>query len=500
MTLPEHTIPWYLRQQALLFLAAFNPVDAPILRTETGPETRHYRKFIRFLRGEGHRLKGLRSSDFATLAVLSRRSFVDQAQAVELTRPGLTPSRKRHLAMRDPSFFLEVIDAEMEAPHFGDLPARVREDLCLAIKNRGDPDALATRVLSTHPTGALRNELSLLRFARAFLEQWERQDAPPRVITPSQVTLDLDEDHGVANLVDLRILRSRADPSGSLYEPPPWCDAGQRWRVQLGFLLWFILSGQPDFTRPVRRTNWKEKESCYRPPVNHWYQRLYGLHSGQPAFGDDWLPITDWAEGFLLGLLRWPGCLAPGGFDWIEKGIEEAKTKIGERIDLLERRRGRATRTLMLPIIARPPTATATERPLRGCVVQTAIPTADDFSRSDLALKGSAIRRRHRNHLSAALAAVKRTLALRETHKGSDGRLDWLILPELAVHPNDVRTHLVPFARAYKAVILAGLTYDEVVAGQPLANSALWGHSGMVGRLRAADQDSPAGEGKSRPL
>lgn len=66
------------------------------------------------------------------------------------------------------------------------------------------------------------------------------------------------------------------------------------------------------------------------------------------------------------------------------------------------------------------------------------------------------------------------TLALRETHKGRDGRLDLLILPELAVHPADVQTHLVPFARAHKTTILAGLTYQELTAGQPLVNSALW--------------------------
>jgi hypothetical protein len=55
-----------------------------------------------------------------------------------------------------------------------------------------------------------------------------------------------------------------------------------------------------------------------------------------------------------------------------------------------------------------------------------------------------------------------------------DGRLDWLIFPELAVHPDDIKTHLVPFARAHKTVILAGLTYEELFAGQPLVNSAAW--------------------------
>ena len=472
VALPGQTIPWYLRQQALLFLAACGPAEAPVTRTGTGPETRHYRALIRFLRGEGDRL---RSSDFATLAILARRGFVDQMQAVELTRPGLNPSRMQQLAQRDPSFLLELIDSETDPSLFDDLPARIREDLCLASENSdGDHDTLVKVVLSTQPGGSLRNELSLLRFAMAFLAEWEQQDTPPPVITPGQVTLNLGEDHLVADVESLRIRGSRADASGSMYEMPAWCDKGEHWRFQLGFLLRFILSQHPDFTRPVRLASWKETEAAYRPAESHWYQRMYGLYSGQRAFGDNWVPITDWVEGFLLALLRWPGCRAPDGFDWIGPGIEEARSQIGERISYLERHRGVATGTLILPLLAKRPTVTNAKRPLRACVVQTVVPTDEDFPKSDLALNDPAIRKRHRNHLSAALAAVNRMLDLRETHKGSDGRLDWLILPELAVHPKDVRTHLVPFARAHRAIILTGLTYEEILAGQPLVNSALW--------------------------
>ncbi len=65
-------------------------------------------------------------------------------------------------------------------------------------------------------------------------------------------------------------------------------------------------------------------------------------------------------------------------------------------------------------------------------------------------------------------------LDLRETHHARDGRLDLLILPELSVHPRDVRTHLLPFARSHKTIILAGLTYETIVIGQPAVNSAIW--------------------------
>ena len=251
VALPGPTIPWYLRQQALLFLAACDPARAPVTRTGTGPETRHYRELIRFLRGEGD---SLRSSDFATLAVLARRAFVDRVQAIELSRPGLNPSRIRQLAQRDPSFLLELLDNETDDILVGDLPVRIREDLCLVSEDSdGDQDTLGKAVLRTHSNNSLRNELSLLRFARVFLERWEQLEDPPRVITPGQVTPSPGEDPAVADVENVRILGSRAAASGSIYEVPAWCDDDERWRFQLGFLLRFILSGHPDFTRPVRR-------------------------------------------------------------------------------------------------------------------------------------------------------------------------------------------------------------------------------------------------------
>ncbi|MBC9888413.1 MAG: hypothetical protein F7B06_00890 [Opitutae bacterium] len=470
--LPGPTIPWYLRQQALLFLAACDPDRAPFARAGRGEETSHYRELILFLCGQE---LPLRSADFATLAVVARRAFVDRERAVKLTLPGLNPSRKRQIARRDPSFLLEVLKAESQVRFFDDLPARMRDDLCRTAENPDrDIETLADVVLGDHPTGPLRNELSLLRFAKAFLDQLVEQKSPPEVITPVQVGLKLKEDGGIADIEDLRILTSRANPSGSFYEVPSWCGLGGYWRFQLGFLLRFILSGQPDFTRFVRKANWKEIASTYRPAESNWYQRLYGLYSEQQAFGDDWLPITDWVEGFLLALLRWPGCRSPSEFGWVERGILVARTQINERIAYLEQRRGRATGALILPLRAKRQTALDSPRPLRACVVQTLVPGTEDFNNFGLTLDSVAIRGKHRKHLSAALAAVERMLELRKTQKESAALLDWLILPELAIHPKDVSTHLIPFARAHKTMILAGLTYEEIISGQPLVNSALW--------------------------
>ena len=471
--LPGKTIPWYLRQQALLFLAVCDPKGAPVVRPGREPELHSYWEIILFLRGEANRVKN--SSDFATLAVLARRAFVDRDRAIELTRPGISPSRKRQIFQRDPSFLLEILQAEEQESLFDGLSPRAQEDLCrMPDKPNEGFVNLAEEVLRTHPKNSLRNEIAILRFAKEFLIEWRGHDCIPEVITPVQVEFRLTEAAGVADVKRLRILGSRVKASESMYEAPSWCEAGQQWRFQLGFLLRFILSGERDFTRPVRSASWKEAESAYRSAGSHWYQRLYGLYSAQPAFGDDWAPITDWVENFLLALLRWPGCHAPEGFGWVEKDIDETRTQICERIARLEERRGNAADTLILPLLAKRPTATKTARPLRACVAQTVIPSDDDFKPADLSLDEAPIRRKHRNHLSATLAAVERMLALRGTHKEGGERLDWLILPELAVHPKDIRTHLIPFARARKTMILAGLTYEEIIQGEPLVNSALW--------------------------
>ena len=468
--LPASSIPWYLRQQALLFLAVHDPHAAPVVHSEYSVETQHYHEMIRFLRGESGRLK---SAHFATLAVLSRRVFHDRKRAAVLVRQGLTPARQREIAKRDPSFALELIES-------GDLlvdglPARLREDLCLQVgPDRADLWSLSDVVLRDGPEGPLRNELTLLRFAAAFLQTLQEMGHAIEVIAPQQVRLRLRKEDAIADVVELKIVASRVAPGGSMYRPPQWCPEPDRWRFQLGFLMRFILTGQPDFTRHVRPSPSREGLSVYRPAESHWYERIYGLFNGQPAFGDDWLPITDWMEQFLSALLHWPGCRAPDLVDWVRDGIWETLRHIRERILKLESKQGSSTGLLVLPMVASRPSNEGFPRPLRACVVQTVIPGEGDFGVPDLTLASPSIRKRHRNHLSAALAAVERMLALRETHKGNEGRLDWLILPELAVHPHDVSTHLLPFARAHRAIILAGLTYEELFSGQPLVNSALW--------------------------
>ena len=464
--LPASTLPWYLKQQVLLFLAASNPSDGPII---FGAETKHYRELLRFLKGEAGALLG---EDFATLSILARRAFRGQETAVQLVVKNLSVRRLELIAERDPSFAIEVLESR---PDLADkLPPRLRDDLSLT--RDADTDgwvSLAQMVLDRRPVGPLRNERAILELSARFIEQWLAL-GEAGTITPSDVYLQSSAGIAGAENLRLKIVPSRVAPSGSMYSPPPWCRDEERWRFSLGYLLRFILTAREDFTKVVRPPHWKGKKPIYRAPGSHWHQRLYGFFNGHSAFGDDWLPISDWTERFLSALLNWPGCRMPEEFDWVRGRGEAAALRIEARLKEFTEKQGASGSVLMLPIAPPRYASTPKVRPLRACIVQTAMPGPDHFSPTDLTLSDPQIRRLHRNHLSSALAAVERMLDLRETHKGLEGRLDWLILPELSVHPRDVKSHLEPFARAHKCIILAGLTYERLFAGEPLVNSAIW--------------------------
>ena len=473
--LPEKRIPWYLRQQALLFLATYDPGATKHLTMAQCDETEHYLKMLSYMHGPNNHID---DPDFATLAVLSRRIFLGSKRSATLLWRRLPKIQKAEIARMDPSFVCELSKDDDSGRFFEDLSMRIREDLCADItEKRENHRNLAEIVLHDGAQNFLRNELSLLHFAFRLLHNPSVENKEISIITPGQICLELNNNNlEYSGIKELKILASQSDSANeiSLYSPPNWTGPNDHWRFNLGFLLRFILSGQPDFTINIRPTYWKDNVAAYQPAKSHWYQRLYGLFNGQPAFGDDWVPITEWMENFMLALLAWPGCGVPKKFRWIEGGINEAVHQITKRIEKLEQRRDGSIGTLMMPIDTIRPTKTSPTRPLRACVVQTVIPAENDFSADDLTLSSPNKRKKYRNHLSATLAAVKRSLVLRATHEKDNGYLDWLILPELAVHPRDVYTHLVPFARAHKTLILAGLTYEELLPGKKLVNSALW--------------------------
>jgi len=356
------------------------------------------------------------------------------------------------------------------------LPAAQRKDLGVSGSPMGSLRTLGQIVLDSPDGDHLQNELSLLAFAAAFLERIAGI-TDRRTITPTDVfMLETPDDWRVAGNLRIRLRRSRREVTDSLYAPPSWCPAEELWRFRLGYLLRFILTAKEDFTQVVRPISWKERSGQqYRVPDGHWQTRRYGMYSAHPAFGNEWLPISSWVEDLLFDLLRWPGIPAtPDSI--VTRDLSDVIEAIRDRIRRVTARQGAARSVLLLHQPIRRASDSAEVRGLRAAIVQTVIPDSRffDFEKPEtLDLSDPNVRIVHRNHLTAALAAVRQMLHLRESH-GSGGELDWLILPELAVHPDDVDSQLVPFARQHKTIILTGITYERFLRSQKYVNSAMW--------------------------
>lgn len=477
--LSERKLPWYVRQQAFLFVAAIGRVGG--LYGEVDDLPGHYGALVSFLAGDSSQDD---HAAFATAAILVRRTLRGSEESVGLVLgrlygrdPQEIGAKLSAIGLRDLSFLEEILRAR------GHLEAEVDPWLRFELgrwpksedEDRPAGKSLFGWVRDDTELGSLRNELALLRLARRFLEAWQATGQDMEVITPNQVYVDLSALPGNETKRDraVTITESTVASEHSIYRPPSWCPAHERWRLQLGYLLRFILAGRPDYTRPIGTPTWREGKDMYRSPVSHWYLRRYGFFNAQQAFGNNWLPISDWMEDLLLALLRWPGCRPGRLASHVGKGIDHTVKEIGTRISWLEKLQGARTGLLVLPISFR----RKTRRPsIHACVAQTVIPGTQDFESypCDPTLSHTDIRSRHRSHLATTLRAVRTMVNARASHLDGRPRLDWLILPELAVHPMDIQTHLIPFARVYKALILTGVTYHELQAGGPLVNSALW--------------------------
>lgn len=469
---PPRSLPWYVRHQIFLFLITDTEGPLPVRETRLvrSNDDSIYRKLISFVRGDRAPVS---TEQFALFAILGRRVLASRPSALPRLNEWVTRGRLEAIADRDPAYALEILAIQPNQA------LRIRpeliEDLCLTTGSEATPSKTLSDLVLRHPgKSRLRNEINLLRVAAKFLEATAGEHLHA-VITPSQVIITSDDFGRLVRQSDtMTIVGGTVQRRGSIYGPPSWCPDGEIWRFQLGYILRFVLTAQVDFTDRVQPPHWREETPLYRPAKSHWLQRTHGLYNGQPAFGDDWLPISEWTEQLLSALLRWPGCRPSYLSGSVGGGRNAVIARLLERIsDLSQRISDSPDDPNILPLLMPRPTVSNDPRPLRGCIVQTVVPALSDFTINDLTLSAPEIRRRHRNHLAASLAAIKGLLALRETHHDRKG-LDLLIFPELSVHPKDIKTHLIPFARAYKTIIVAGLTFDRAEPKEAYINSAIW--------------------------
>jgi hypothetical protein len=240
--------PWYLRQQALLFLAVYSPAQVPVGRRVPPGILANYWRMLRFLEG---RIDDDDPAIYAKQAVVARRSFLSKADAAELVGPQLTSLRFAEIASRDLEFARELY-----AINRPDLPqgSTLANDLGVSDWTQPDGTAILKDLVSAKGNrNVLRNEIGIISFAIAFLKQVVGRTPIPAVVTPSSLQITYAEQKGFARVIDVSF---QATPMGdgyrSIYSTPSWASQDEFWRFQLGFLLRFILTGKVDFSTTTK--------------------------------------------------------------------------------------------------------------------------------------------------------------------------------------------------------------------------------------------------------
>lgn len=473
----KRCFPWYLLQQVFLYLAAQKHITEQI----SSPSQRKHRElarhqgFARFIAGQMPALLQERAiylilahSAFGHADILQR--IADGRVSAEFLRRvcEISPETARALwdRMRDGSNSAQ----QQMARSLGLEPAS------------SGPTTKSLAELVINQYNPFWQEDNLLGLAIGLIdlspEQW------PELLSPWQVqcTVALSGGSMFGKLDISSVTIGNSTPRAShLFSVPSWCKSpDEKKRFQLGMLLRFALRGSVDFYSSIPR--WRDKIlPRYRLPASHWEKQRYSTFQGRSAFGPPWIPISSWVEDFLFDLLRWPG----SGISTPVRTLVEWDERLKMRADQLRGLHGPAAQVCFLEQTASWPKMPRKEwqRPLRVGIVQSVIPNMADYGNhlNDPELLGNpAFRARQRRHLASVMEAVNQMLQLRETHQTqwrTDGCIvDLLVFPELAVHPLDIETLILPFVRTHKCMALFGQVYHRASSapGAPLINSCLW--------------------------
>lgn len=489
-----NTYPWYLEQQAYLYLACMR---RPVQRQLRSSTPNHLKNYIRLHSLLGGQTGTLRRDDIVPYSILQANLFGKESAAtafLSLFREAGAPTQRKWLLgiLREmPELAREVYDAMLPdeqvtyyqlfvvhgAMGIEAIPGSLLE-------TEGNAGAYSLLAVSQHDANPFQQEYAALHFARLVLSQLSPDHdliSPHWIRVAAQNWRCLCGDrfpiHEGAFSVDFH---SPGEVDGR-YSLPDWISSKRAWAYQLGQVLRVLLTGKPDFTEHAWWRLRRQRPESYQPYRSSWLRRRYGLFNGRSAFGAPWLPATSWLGELIGRLLEWPGVARFNSE--IDLPEDFSKTQLSEAISLriseLERLYGQASSTPVLPVrVPRKKRSKGqllrSRRTMRMGVVQTAIPKHSQIM-ADPELSDAAMRVRHRRHLSAVLGGVHRLLQVRETHAENHGGIEMLILPELSVHMDDVNTHLVPFAKQHHCIVFAGVVFHSRGGNTgSLINSGLW--------------------------
>ena len=188
--------------------------------------------------------------------------------------------------------------------------------------------------------------------------------------------------------------------------------------------------------------------------------------------------FSGWLTTLLSKLLKWPGIrVNDQGYNWpIELNIESVRRLVNERLSKLQQCYCQQSRIPGLPELVSPNWDKG-KKELIVAMVQTKMPQTSDFSEHGIFLDTPDYRSRHRRHLARVASLVTRHIEAQHIKKPINGTreqdIDLVVLPELAVHPDDMDI-LIHLSRKTHAIVVAGLGFMALPGVNGPNNCAIW--------------------------
>jgi hypothetical protein len=486
--------PWYLRQQARLYLASIGDASLAAV-AEVLPEVQMYAALQRAALFEPARGDTLRS--VIPLAMVAqqlqpnvKRFGVWLSEGLRRTddeqvREGVV----RTVALSRPDLLMAALNGRRASNWRQFVPTALIQVNKRIGGSRRSPGKQKGAQPLLHVISESNNlfdqENAVLMLAAALLRHPGAEEVLSAGISAADIVLRCDDWSRLAELPEQHdFLRVEAIEPGDrlnpLYASPPWVAPEKAWLYGLGRILRSALTGEFDFTS--RRFLVTEEVGRYSGLRSTWFKRRFGLLNSGRGLLDEPGPVSPWLSGLLSTLLQWPGvefraytAAAAGDV----RTAAELLALVQERIAVQRGLFGRRSRTPMYVVPVDDHEA-LNDRPLRVAIVQPMRPRRDEFDNKDPTHWTAGALAEHRRHLAEVCRLTHqklKTWASAGSGKASDKSdgpvVDVILFPELAVHPEHVFL-LRRLSDKVRANIFSGLTFLHSHKAGGTVNQGLW--------------------------
>ncbi|WP_042147850.1 RNA-directed DNA polymerase [Paucisalibacillus sp. EB02] len=268
----------------------------------------------------------------------------------------------------------------------------------------------------------------------------------------------------------------------NLYKSPTWIEGKYKWMYNLGAILRACITGDYDFTTSTFIQ--KEDIGVYKGLISTSYTRKFSLINHGRGLVEEPIPITPWLTELLYKFLRWPGIKYRDVniVDWKDVSkVGDLRIIIGQRLHHQKDLYGKLTNTPVYTIpVSR--NSKGDNSKIRFAVVQTLLPQVNDFNEKDPTNWDKLYRGRHRDHLASICHLIsKQVKATAYARKPFDDigdedsftGVDVIVFPELSINPDDIGI-LRGLSDETNAHIFAGLTFSKPTYSSKPINQGLW--------------------------